>query len=51
MVEHKEKLWMTSISKSFPGIKALDDVSLIGHASEVIGLGGGRIEVLYQGPA
>ncbi len=35
-----EKLRMSGISKSFPGVQALDDVSLIGHAGEVIGLVG-----------
>ncbi|MGI9449179.1 MAG: sugar ABC transporter ATP-binding protein [Geminicoccaceae bacterium] len=31
---------MSRVSKSFPGVRALDDVSLIGHAGEVIGLVG-----------
>ena len=35
-----EKLRMSGISKAFPGVQALDDVSLVGHAGEVIGLVG-----------
>ncbi len=31
---------MSSISKAFPGVQALADVSLVGHAGEVIGLVG-----------
>ena len=35
-----EKLRMINISKAFPGVQALDDVSLVGHAGEIIGLVG-----------
>ncbi len=35
-----EKLRMSGISKAFPGVQALDEVSLVGHAGEVIGLVG-----------
>ena len=31
---------MSGISKAFPGVQALDDVSLVGHTGEVIGLVG-----------
>ncbi|MDH3663237.1 MAG: sugar ABC transporter ATP-binding protein, partial [Alphaproteobacteria bacterium] len=40
MVKSTEKLRMSHVSKAFPGVKALDDVSLVGHAGEVIGLVG-----------
>ena len=40
MVEQREKLRMSHVSKSFPGVKALDDASLVGHAGEVVGLVG-----------
>ena len=40
MAQRTEKLRMSRVSKSFPGVKALDEVSLIGHAGEVIGLVG-----------
>jgi ABC-type sugar transport system ATPase subunit len=31
-------LWMENVSKSFPGVKALDNVSLHVHAGEILGL-------------
>ena len=31
---------MSGISKAFPGVQALDDVSLVGHVGEVVGLVG-----------
>lgn len=31
-------LWMENVSKSFPGVKALDDVSLHVYAGEILGL-------------
>ena len=31
-------LWMENVSKTFPGVKALDDVSLHVHAGEILGL-------------
>ena len=40
MTHAVEKLRMSGISKTFPGVKALDNVSLVGHASEVVGVVG-----------
>ncbi len=40
MAERTENLRMSHVSKSFPGVQALDDVSLIGHAGEMMGLVG-----------
>ncbi len=40
MAGRMETLRMSGIGKSFPGVRALDDVTLIGHAGEVVGLVG-----------
>jgi ABC-type sugar transport system ATPase subunit len=38
MDKHSTLLWMENVSKSFPGVQALQDVSLMVSAGEVLGL-------------